>query len=150
MKDFIETRIIAAIRKLLVERANEFLRDMEFVIPLIEFGGCGHGCAVVPVIVLSTCEQSEKERIIRLDAYSLTITFELPEAPESELHCYAYSAAVNRAIEENPTLGGIVDRAVITGKKYVSPKKQNCGENWQVIITLRLTVEENEQVTGNR
>ena len=36
MKDFIETRIIAAIRKLLTGRVNEVLRDYEFEIPIIE------------------------------------------------------------------------------------------------------------------
>ena len=36
--------------------------------PLIEFGGS----TVVPVIAFSTCERSEKERIIRLDTYPRT------------------------------------------------------------------------------
>jgi hypothetical protein len=43
--------------------------------PPIEFGNYRGGSAVVPVITLSTGERSEKERIIRLDAYTLTVTF---------------------------------------------------------------------------
>jgi hypothetical protein len=39
-------------------------------------------------------------------------------------------------------LGGIVDKAVITGKKYNPPKFQNCGEGWELVITLRITIEE--------
>ena len=84
MKDFVETRIIAAIKKLLTGRVNELLRDYEFDVPIIEFGNFGCGYGMVPMIALSLCECSEKERIIRLDAYTVTITFSLPESFESE------------------------------------------------------------------
>ena len=87
------------------------------------------------------CEQTEKERTIRQDTYSLTILFKIPESSESELHCYVYSGAVSRVIYENPTLLGQVDKAAITGKKYQSPKKPHCGEGWELTLTLRLTVE---------
>jgi len=136
MKYFIEQQIIDAVRKLLSGRVNEILHDEEFDVPVIEFG-----YGVSPVVSLALCEKSEKERIIRLDAYSLTITFELHDTVESESYCYAYCSAVCMALNENPTLGGIVDRSVILSKKYVPPKKPNCGEGWGVIINLRLTVE---------
>ena len=141
MKDFIEQRIIAAIRGLLTKRVNEILRDEEFSAPVIELGGYQGVGSVAPVIALSSCEKSEKERVIRLDAYSLTITFCLPETFETESHCYAYAGAVCMALKENPTLSGIANRAAITSEKYIPPKKPHCGENWQVIISLRLTVE---------
>ena len=141
--EFKEQRIIGAIRKLLTLRVNEILGDLEFPIPAIEVGEFAGATAISPVISLSTCERSEKERIIRLDAYSLSIAFSLPETPESELHCYAYASAVCMALEENPTLGGIVDRAVISGKKYAPPKKPNCGQGWELVMTLRLTIEGN-------
>ena len=141
MKDFVETRILEAVKKLLTGRVNELLGDTEFHVPLIEFSDYEGGSAVVPVIGFSGCEQSEKERIIRLEAYFLSITFELPESPESELLCYAYAGAVGRAVYDDPTLGGVVDRAVIMGKKYAPPKTPHCGEPWTVIIELRLTVE---------
>jgi len=142
MKDFIETRIISAVRDLLSMRVNEILGEAEFTIPLIEFGGYESEAVVCPVIVLSTCERTEKERVIRIDAYTVTISFSLPETPESELFCYAYSAAVGKAVADNPTLGGVADRAVITGKKYQPPKKPYNGEGWGVVLTLRVTVEE--------
>jgi len=138
---YIEETIIKAVKRLLSEQVNEILKEADFSIPIIEFGSCGCGYAVAPVIALSTCERTEKERIIRLDAYSLTITFSLPEIPEGELHCYAYSGAFGRALYDDPTLGCAVDRAVIAGKKYVQPKKPHCGEGWELILTLRLTVE---------
>ena len=141
MTDFVETRIISAVRGLLTGRVNELLDEMECPVPLIEFSSYKGGTAVCPVISFSTCEQSEKERIIRLDAYSMTITFSLIDTPESELYCYAYSGAVGRAFFDNPTLGGIVDRAIISSKKYNAPKNPHCGEGWGLTVFLRVTVE---------
>ncbi|MDR0582920.1 MAG: hypothetical protein LBG57_01020 [Treponema sp.] len=45
------------------------------------------------------------------------------------------------ALGENPTLGGIADRAELTGKKYVPPKQSGTGGDWTVILTLRIVVE---------
>jgi hypothetical protein len=137
----IELRILDAIRKLLTGRVNEILHGLDYPVPFVELSGYEGGNVVVPVINLSTCERSEKERIIRLDAYSLTITFSLPETSESEFLCYVYSLAVYKALGENPTLDGVADRAVATGKKYNKPKKPGCGEGWEVVISLRVTVE---------
>ena len=73
----------------------------------------------------------------------MAITFSLPENPDSELHSYIYAWAVCKAVEENSSLGGVVDRAVITGKKYIQPKKANCGVGWEIVLSLRITVEGN-------
>jgi len=143
MSDFIETRIIEAIKKILTGRVNEILQNDEFDVPVIEYGNYAGGNAVSPSVVLAFCESSEKERLIKQDTYSLIITFELPETIESELQCYAYCAAICKALKENPTLGGIADRAVITGEKFVPPKKPLCGQGWGVVISLRITVETN-------
>ena len=140
--DFIERRIIGAVSFLLTGQVNAILQDSEFVIPVIEFGDYCGGTVVTPVIALASCERTEKERIIQVDVYSLTVSFSLPPSPESELYSYAYAGAVSKAVSDNPTLGGVCDRAVITSKKYIRPKKVNCGENWEVILTIRLTVEQ--------
>jgi len=144
-EDLIEHQIIVAVRYVLKERINQVLLDIRFPIPPVEFMDYCGDSAVTPIVTLSLCERTEKERIIRLDAYSITVTFTLPETPESEKYCYVYSGAVSRAVYDNPTLGGIADRAVITGKKYLSPKKANCGEGWRLEITMRVTVEEMRQ-----
>ena len=141
MKVFIEQQIITAVRKLLSERVNEILQAEEFDMPFVEFGDYGGSGSVVPAIALVGCEKSDKERIVRLAAYAVIITFSLPETFEVESHCYGIVAAVGMALRENPTLGGVVDRAVITGEKYVPPKKPNCGEGWDVVLSLRVTVE---------
>ncbi|MDR2477874.1 MAG: hypothetical protein LBD48_01025 [Treponema sp.] len=96
---------------------------------------------MAPVISLSTCERSEKERVIRLDAYALTIVFSVPENPESELHYYAYATAVEKALGENMVLGEAVSRAVLIGEKYLAPKKPHCGDGWEIVLTVRVTLE---------
>ena len=141
MTDFIEQRIINAVRELLTGRVNDLLGKMEIAIPIIEFGDFGSGYAVSPKIELTSCERTEKERVIRLDAYRLTITFNLPDTPESEVHCFAYSGAISSAVNDDPTLGGDADRAVITEKKYTAPKKLHCGEGWGLAISLRVTID---------
>jgi len=140
-EEMIEQRILGAVRKLLTGRVNELLNKMQYAIPLIEFTSYQGGAVIVPAICLSTCERNEKERIVLLDAYSLTISFDVPETPESDFFCYAYAAAVCKAMGEDPTLGGVADRAVVTGRKYISPEKLKCGENWKAVITLRITIE---------
>jgi hypothetical protein len=138
---FIEEAIIGAVKSILTGRVNEKLNDYNFYFPLLEFSSYVGANAIVPLVSLSLCERTEKERIILLDAYSMTITIEMPENPDSELYCYAYSTAFDKALGENVTLGGIVDRAVITSKKYMPPKKSDCGQGWELIITMRITVE---------
>ncbi len=139
---FIEQAITGAVRETLSGRVNELLEGLSVAVPLVEFDCGASADAVSPVIVLNSCERTEKERLILLDAYTLTVTFSLPETPESALFCYAYVAAFEKALCENPTLGGVVNRAAITGKKYVAPKKPRCGDGWEVVLTLRITVEE--------
>jgi hypothetical protein len=141
MNDFIEQRIIEEVRKLLTGRVNEILSKWEFLIPIVEFGTIGCGYATSPMVALNTCERTKKERIIKLDVYSVSITFKVQEHQDAELYCYGYAAAVCKAIKENPTLGGVADRAVVSGKKYSQPKKPGCGEDWETVITLRITVE---------
>jgi hypothetical protein len=143
---YIEEIILNSVKKLLSERVNELLGEVEFKIAPVEFSerwsGSPAGVGVVaPVLRLSECERSEKERIDRLDAYVLTVSFHVPETADSERDIYAYAAAVGKALAEDPTLRGAVDRAVLTGKKYVPPKHEHCGEDWELVVTLRLTVE---------
>jgi hypothetical protein len=138
---YIEEKLLNSVKKMLSGRVNELLGEAEYPVPPVELGDYRGGSAAVPVVALSTCERSEKERVVWLDAYTLTITFTVPENPCGERNCYAYAGAVATALGENPTLGGVADRAVLTGKKYVPPKQSGTGGEWTVILTLRLTVE---------
>jgi len=143
MKDFVELQILSAVRELLTVNVNEILEKWNDFFPLVEFSNYRGSSAIVPIITLSTCEQTEKERIIKIDCYSVTISFVIPETPDSELYCYAYSNAFDKALSLDKTLGGIAECATITSRKYIQPKKPNCGMGWELIITLRITVESN-------
>jgi hypothetical protein len=138
---FIEEEITGCFFRLLDEQVNYFLRELELTLPPLDVGGTPGGDAVYPDIFISECERTEKERIIRIDAYTVTITFPVPESEFADLYCYAYASAFDKALGFNPTLGDIVSRAVMTGKKYIRPKKPNCGEEWKLVIAVRATVE---------
>ena len=141
MKDFVEIRIITAARKLLGETVNGYFDNLEYQLPIIEFNNYANRYFVTPAIIITGCEQTEKERVIRLSAYSVTITCNIPETPESSLYAFAYLAGIRKAVAENPTLGGVVDRTVLTSERIVPPKVAGCGQEWQVFIGLRVTVE---------
>jgi hypothetical protein len=140
---YIEETIIGAVKRLLAGRVNELVGETEHTIPAIEFGrSVAGGYAVTPVVRLSTGERTEKERIIRLDVYALTITFAVPEGPEAERNCYAYAGAVATALGNDPALGGTAGRAELTGKRYDPPQRSGTGGEWETVLTLRITMEE--------
>jgi hypothetical protein len=141
MNNHIEENILNSVREMLVGRMNEILGELEEGIPPVECGDHRGGSVVVPVVALSSCERSEKERIVGLEVYGLTIVFAVPDGPDAERYCYAYAAAVGRALAEDPGLGGVADRAALTGKKYRAPKVPYCGEGWEVVLTLRICTE---------
>jgi hypothetical protein len=58
MKDFIEQQIIGAVRSILARRINEILTNVEFLVPLVEYGKYESGSIVVSVIGLSTCKRN--------------------------------------------------------------------------------------------
>jgi hypothetical protein len=138
---FIEEAIDGAFFRMLDEQVNYFLRELELTVPPLDVGGRPGGDAVYPDIYISECERTEKERIIRIDAYTVSITFPVPESDLADLYCYAYASAFDKALGLNPTLGDLVSRAVVTGKKYIRPKTLNCGEEWKLVVTVRVTVE---------
>jgi hypothetical protein len=134
--EFTELKIKNAIRELLTGRVNEYLGRLRFQIPLIEFKETMGGDGVCPVLRLRTCERTEKERILRLDAYTVEIEF-TANGEDGELFCYAYGAAVDWALKADSTLGGAAVRALITGKHYAEGKTAHNDER---IITLRLRI----------
>jgi len=141
MKEFIEQRIISAVSKLLSGKFNDYLRLLDFQIPFVEFGIFRGVNVVAPLISISSCEQTEKERIVKQDIYSMSVAFPVLDSVESEMFCFAYADAFIKALGDDVTLGGVVDRAVVTAKKYVPPKKAGCGMDWETVISLRIVVE---------
>ena len=130
-----------AIRGLLTGRVNEILREMKFNIPAIELGDYEGGDAVVPVVLLNSCESTEKERLLRWDAYNVSIFFQIAENPDAELYCYAYSFAISLALLENITLHGLAQGVATKSKTYGQPKRKGCGEGWKLTLNLRVMVD---------
>jgi hypothetical protein len=64
----IQEAIIGAVESLLTGRINEILRNEEFDTPIIEFENYHGESCVVPVVAFASCEKSEKEWIINVDA----------------------------------------------------------------------------------
>ncbi|MDR2177570.1 MAG: hypothetical protein LBP20_05950 [Treponema sp.] len=138
---FIEEELDGCFFRLMDEQVNDFLRELELDVPPLDVCGKPGGGAVCPDVHISECERTEKERAIRLDAYSVAITFPVPEGECADLYCYAYAAAFDKALRLNPTLGDLANEAVLTGKKYIRPRKPGCGGEWNLVITVRVTVE---------
>jgi len=66
--EFIEQKIINAVKNLLTGKVNNYLHEFDFQIPIIEIGIFRGINVIAPIIALSSCEQTEKERIIKQDS----------------------------------------------------------------------------------
>jgi hypothetical protein len=139
---FIEETIINSVKNLLSGRVNELLGTVEYPIPPIECTPALTGgiYATSPVIRLSAGERTEKERVIGVEVYTLTIAFAGAE-PDGERNSYAYAALVTTALREDPTLSGTADRAAVVKKEYTGPKHPGTGGDWEAVVTLRITLE---------
>jgi hypothetical protein len=129
---FIEEILLRSVKDLLSGAVIKLLGETEVNCLSLE--------EVCPSVKLVQCERTEKERLIKLDAYCITVSLFIPEAEEAEQTAYAYGWAVDTALMDDQSLGGVVERAIITGKKYNPPKHPHCGDFWEVILTLRITL----------
>ena len=138
-----EKKILGAIKKLLVDDVNKLLEELSFHVPTLEFGTHSGREVVIPNVSLSACEQSEKERIVFVNAYAVEVTIPVDDLRDwdGELLAFAFGAAIRLAVRLNSSLGGMVDRTVITNMDYVEPKRRFCGDHWIVATRLRVTVE---------
>ena len=136
----VEIRIWNAVRSLLLRDVNALLAECPENIPPIEYGEYEGVDIVRPEIIITSCESGEKERILRIDTYTATVAITAPPVPESQLLISTYAACITVGIEENRTLGGIAQRAAVSGKKYLPPDTAN-RTGWGVAVTLRITIE---------
>jgi hypothetical protein len=128
-----EEMLLEMTEELLSSAVNYYLNELDETVPLFEIekkrslGAYG----VKPLIDITECELSEKERVIKLQAYTLTITF-CVKGFENKRLLYIYAYAIEKAIACDPTFCGVADRVALTHKKYSAE---------QVVITLRATLE---------
>jgi hypothetical protein len=138
-----EEKVLNSVKSLLLGRVNEVLGEAKFLIPPIEFVHPANGgyYAITPELRVSSFERSEKDRIVLLDAYTVSVSF-LCYGDYGERNCYTYAGAVDRALREDPTLGGVADNALLVKKDYRGPKYPGTGEGWEVVLSLRITTEQ--------
>ena len=139
----VEEMIVNGVKRLLVKDVNKLLEGLDFHVPCFEFGNHGGREAVVPGVALSSCERTEKERVVFVDAYAVEITVPVEDiwGCDGERLVFSYGAAIDGAVRLNGSLDGTVSRVVITGKEFIPPKKPRCGDCWVLVMRLRVTVE---------
>jgi hypothetical protein len=90
---------------------------------------------------IADAETEEKDRIVKVSRYALCAVIEA-SGRDADRQCYRYGAAVERALRESPTLGGIASYCTITRKVYTFPKIAESGEPHRLTLTIIVTVEE--------
>jgi hypothetical protein len=100
----VEERILEVVWEVLTRRVNFYLGEMDAVVPFLEREGGGvYGrFGVRPVVALDDCESSEKERVLLVDAYTVSVDIKAPERD-----CWFYTHALRCALREDLTLNGI-------------------------------------------
>jgi hypothetical protein len=133
-----EEMLLEMTEELLSGAVNFYLNELDETVPQLEIvknrslGGYG----VKPDIDISECELSEKERIIKLQAYTVNISFCL-KGSENKRLLYIYAYAIEKAINDDPTFGSVADRVTLSHKKY----SQKTADVWEIVITVRATME---------
>jgi hypothetical protein len=128
-----EGRILAAVKKLLLEDVNGVLDEMKDGAAHIDgIDGDGGTYGVQPVVRVKEAEVSEKERVLRISVYNVAITI---RAKETE--CFRYAYAIDRALRGDVTLSGIAEWSCLAGSVYkpVAP-----GTDYDGVYSIRVTV----------
>jgi hypothetical protein len=100
----IEEKSVDAVWDVLTRRVNFYLGEMDAVVPFLERDSAGkYGrFGVRPVVGLLDCESSEKERVLMVDAYTVSVDIKAPVRD-----CWFYTHALRCALREDLTLNGI-------------------------------------------
>ncbi|GHU40836.1 hypothetical protein FACS1894190_08210 [Spirochaetia bacterium] len=135
----IEEQLIEMINEILTSTVNFYLSEMEEFVPLVELSSSGKlgSYGVCPQIELSEAARTDKDRIVRTDAYTMTITFVM-NSQNNKRDVYCYAAALESAINDDPTFGGVADRVAFVNRKYKG-MAESSGE-CQAVFTLRVTI----------
>jgi hypothetical protein len=129
----IEEKIESAVWVLLLDGVNDFLGSIDDDVPLVERNTGGFTARSPRAVVeFAAAERTEKERIVRLDAYTVKVLFDAPES-----FCYRYAYALDKAIVADSTLGGLAERVLFEKRTYKKTPNGGC----EAVFTLRITVE---------
>jgi len=139
----IETRIAAALERLLLEDANRLLDALPVQLAPIELGEHAGAEIVRPSIAAASSRRTEKERVVLLDAYAIEIKYAVFDRQGQEacrLLPY-YTACIRRAVRRNGTLGGLVDRIALLETRHEPAEKGFAADHWTGTARLRATAE---------
>jgi hypothetical protein len=137
----IEEKILGAVWGLVLDRVNDVLESVDDDVPALEKKGNGLVGDYVkrPVsgsVGLVKVERTEKERIVRLDAYRVVVTVNASEAD-----CYRYAYALDKAIENDVTLGGVAENVLFEKKDYKKISGGVKDGGCEAVFSLRITAE---------
>jgi hypothetical protein len=166
--EYIEEKILDGVRALFEGRVNAIVGEVAGHTPGIRFrGGLAGTDALARVglsrVGLSRCERAEKERVICMDAWAVKVVIDVPpvvttplpaspargeeeereeeEGDAGERACYAYSWALDVALQDDATLGGCVEFVRVTERRYEPPVAAGVGDGWRLVVLLRAITE---------
>jgi len=140
MKYGIEEMIIDAVWDFLKGKVNQMIVTEVTATQLPVIWNTKKKGTVVPVVTVRTCKGTKKEKDINLDAYSVKISFTIPEGPLTELHCYYYGYAICVALIKDFTLNGNVLFMGVNENNFISTSKIACDEDREFTIRLRALI----------
>jgi hypothetical protein len=130
----IEEKILGGVWELLLTGVNGVLAGIDDDVPSV-----GHPSAARPAVCaveLEAAERSEKERIARLDVYSVKVTFY-----GSVADCYRYAYALDEAVEADCTLGALAESVCFEKKVYKKTSGGIRADGCEAVFTLKIIIE---------
>jgi len=138
-----ETRIAAALERLLTDEVNKLLEALPVQLAPIELGEYSGAEIARASIAIASSQRTEKERVVLLDAYAIEIRYSVFDRGGREagrLLPY-YTACIRKAIRRNGTLGGLVDRIALLETRHEPAGKGFPADHWTGTARLRATAE---------
>ena len=138
---FIEEAMIEAVKGLLLVGVNELLGTLDEPVSMVNFNKNSPNDVLMPIISASPCEQTKKERLAHLEEYNVHITIPIRDSRDGFFYSWTYFCVLSKVFTDNRTLGGIVVCTEITERRIRPPVKKYNRDKWEVIYTLRATVD---------
>jgi hypothetical protein len=130
----IEEKILGGVLELLLTGVNGVLAEIDDDVPPVERPGAARPCRCA--VELAAAERTEKERIVRLDAYAVKVTFY-----GSEADCYRYGYALNKAVEADWTLGALAESVCFERKVYKKTAGGVKADGCEAVFSLKIIIE---------
>ena len=135
----VEIELLERLEILFLGRVNELLYDEEArLAPFRDFSGVGLAShdKIRAGLNIDECEQTEKERLLKMCAWTITIDFKVRD--DGERKRFYYGTALEQALFEDRTLGGLAASISLIKTKY-----SRLGiDSYEIIMTLRASAQQ--------